>query len=68
MGYIAHDRSERLVSAQALPQPLSLTIPFYEEGEQGPREGTQVYAVEIELGGQLNTGDITPYVLVRSLT
>lgn len=66
MGYIAHDRSERLVSARELPQPLELSLSYYEEGENGPRDGAQVYTITIELGSQLNTSDILPYVYAVS--
>jgi hypothetical protein len=36
LGYIAHDRSQRLVSARELPQPLDIAVPFYEDGERAP--------------------------------
>ena len=35
--YIAHDRSTRLISARKLPDPLTVTFPFIEEGDTQPR-------------------------------
>lgn len=43
---IAHDRTQRLISRRRLPTNLAVSIPFYEEGEAGPREGGKVFAVE----------------------
>ncbi|OBZ72736.1 Protein argonaute 1B [Grifola frondosa] len=48
-GHVAHDRSQRLVSAKKLPQPLSIVVPFYEEGETGPRPGGLTFTVDIKL-------------------
>lgn len=59
-GYIAHDRSARLVSARKLPQPLALTIRFYEEGAPGPDDRAPVYNVEVILTRTLAGKDITP--------
>ncbi|KAJ7915348.1 argonaute-like protein [Mycena leptocephala] len=54
LGHIAHDCSQRLVSAQKLPQPLDIAVPFYEDGEVGPRPGAIVYTVSIKFEGELN--------------
>lgn len=43
---IAHDRTQKLISRRRLPANLAINIPFYEEGEAGPREGGKVFAVE----------------------
>ncbi|KAJ7859445.1 argonaute-like protein [Mycena leptocephala] len=51
LGHMAHDCSQRLVSAQKLPQPLDIAVPFYEDGEVGPRPGATVYTVSIKFGG-----------------
>lgn len=58
-GYIAHDRSERLVSARRLPQPLDVQVPFYDEGMTGPREGATVYNVSIIFSRELDTTQLT---------
>jgi hypothetical protein len=54
LGHIAHDCSQRLVSAQKLPQPLDIAVPFYEDGEVGPRPGAIVYTVSIKFEGELD--------------
>ncbi|EPQ53315.1 argonaute-like protein [Gloeophyllum trabeum ATCC 11539] len=60
--YIAHDRSERLVSAKKLPDPLSLRIPYFEDGEQGPRQGAKVYTVDITFQRDLDMRQLTEYL------
>lgn len=62
MGYIAHDRSERLVSKKELPQPLDITIPFYDEGLSGPQPGGSVYTVSIEYSGTLDPDELNKSV------
>src|ERR1700722_13690061 len=57
MNSIAHDRSERLVSAKKLPQPLDIQVPFYEEGESGPQPDGKIYTVSIGFTQELNMGD-----------
>jgi eukaryotic translation initiation factor 2C len=59
IGYIAHDRSMRLVSAKELPQPLDIQVPFYEEGESKPRPGATVYTVSITHFRNLDPGELT---------
>ena len=59
-GYIAHDRSARLVSVRKLPQPLTTTIQFFEEGAPGPNDRSPTYAIEIKLTRTLKANDITP--------
>ncbi|KAH7919917.1 Piwi-domain-containing protein [Leucogyrophana mollusca] len=60
--FIAHDRSERLVSAKKLPQPLDVPITFYEEGETQPRPNAKVYTVSIEFTRELDTTQISQYL------
>ena len=43
---VAHDHSAKLISAKALPQPLSIRIPFYDEDEQ-PKAGGKEYTLTI---------------------
>ena len=62
LGYIAHDRSQRLVSARKLPQPLDIQVQFYDEGETGPRANATVYTVAITFTGELDTNRLTEYV------
>ncbi|KAH9942807.1 Piwi-domain-containing protein [Amylocystis lapponica] len=61
-GHVAHDGSARLVSARKLPQPLSIAVQFYEEGQTGPREDAMVITVDIKLTRELNTATLTPYL------
>jgi hypothetical protein len=62
LGYIAHDRSQRLVSARELPQPLDIAVPFYEDGESGPKPGGTVYTVSIKFDKELDVESLTKYV------
>ena len=47
--FIAHDRSERLVAAKQLPQPLDVQVQYYEEGEAGPNATSKTYTFAITL-------------------
>ncbi|KAJ7119645.1 Piwi-domain-containing protein [Mycena epipterygia] len=62
LGYIAHDRSQRLVSARRLPQPLDISVPFYEDGETGPRPGATVYVISIKFDKELDTASLAKHV------
>lgn len=46
-GFVAHDHSSKLISAKQLPQPLSMTILFYDEDEEGPPPNGKVYTLTI---------------------
>ena len=59
MGYVAHDRSERLVSAKELPQPLDISVPYCEEGETRPKQGAVVYNLSIVFVRSLDTNELT---------
>ncbi|KAI0917033.1 hypothetical protein AcW2_007273 [Taiwanofungus camphoratus] len=61
-GYIAHDRKQRLVSAKELPQPLSVSIRFVEEGETAPRDNALEFTVDINFVRELNTSQLTQYM------
>ncbi|KAJ7152962.1 argonaute-like protein [Mycena filopes] len=60
--YIAHDADGRLVSARRLPQPLNISVPFYEEGELGPRTGSTVYTIAIKLEREHDIESLTRYL------
>ncbi|KAJ7641512.1 argonaute-like protein [Roridomyces roridus] len=62
LGHIAHDRSQRLISARALPQPLDVVVPFCEEGENAPRPGAIVYTVSIKLDKVLDVTELTRHL------
>lgn len=57
--HIAHDGSQRLVSAKQLPQPLDVQIPFYEDGEAGPRPDGKTYVASITYVRDLDTSELT---------
>lgn len=61
--YIAHDHTQRLVSARELPQPLDISVPFYDDHETEPPPGAKVYTVSIKFERQLDVGSMTQYVL-----
>lgn len=60
--YIAHDHSQRLVSARQLPQPLDISIPFYDDHEDGPRPGAKVYIVSIKFERKLDMSSLTQHL------
>ena len=60
MGYIAHDRSKRLVSSVKLPQPLRINVPFSEAGVPPSGQSLPIYTVEIEFQRAMDTAEITP--------
>ncbi|KAJ6510612.1 argonaute-like protein [Mycena sanguinolenta] len=60
--HIAHDRSRRLISAKELPQPLRISVPFYEDGETGLKEGATVYTVEIVFDKELDVASLTKHL------
>lgn len=59
--YIAHDRSQRLVSARKLPQPLSIPIKYYDDHQNGPSTDAKIYTVSITLQRQLDPRQLTRY-------
>ncbi|KAJ7186894.1 argonaute-like protein [Mycena filopes] len=60
--YIAHDADRRLVSARRLPQPLNISVHFYEEGETGPRAGSTLYTIAIKLEREHDIESLTRYL------
>uniref|UniRef100_A0A8H8CN02 Argonaute-like protein n=1 Tax=Psilocybe cubensis TaxID=181762 RepID=A0A8H8CN02_PSICU len=60
--YIAHDRSQRLVSAKKLPQPLDILVPFVEDGATGPAPNAQVYTISIKFERELDTRQLVTYM------
>ncbi|OCH91555.1 hypothetical protein OBBRIDRAFT_886876 [Obba rivulosa] len=62
VGHIAHDHSQRLVSSKRLPQPLSVTVQHYEEGENGPRPNALTFTVTITLTNELDMAQMNSYV------
>jgi eukaryotic translation initiation factor 2C len=61
LGHIAHDRNQRLVSAKRLPQPLEVSITFYEDGQPGPVKDAKVYTVTIAFIRELDMSELTKY-------
>ncbi|EMD35748.1 hypothetical protein CERSUDRAFT_84845 [Gelatoporia subvermispora B] len=59
--HVAHDRSQRLVSSKRLPQPFSVEVQYYEEGEDGPRSDALKFTVTITLTGELNMEPVKSY-------
>ncbi|KAJ8091756.1 hypothetical protein PM082_020991 [Marasmius tenuissimus] len=62
VNHIAHDGSQRLVSSRQLSQPLSVEVPFLEEGETSPRRDARTYTVSIGFVRSLDTNDLTKYM------
>lgn len=47
-GTVAHDSSAKLIASTQLPQPLAITVPYYDEDESGPRPGGKEYTLTIK--------------------
>ena len=58
LSYVAHDRAQRVISRRRLPTDLAITIPFYEDGEPGPREGGKTYVFELTGPIEHSTADL----------
>jgi eukaryotic translation initiation factor 2C len=59
LSHIAHDRSQRLVSARQLQQPLDIQIPFYDDGQSGPQADAKTYTVSIVFHRKLDPQELT---------
>ncbi|TFK81085.1 Piwi-domain-containing protein [Polyporus arcularius HHB13444] len=59
--HVAHDRSQRMVSAEKLPQPLEIPIRYREE-DQTDDPKAMTFTVEIKLLGELNTSTLVQYM------
>lgn len=66
LAYIAHDKSERLVSARKLPQPLDIQVRYVDFDGIDPPADAQVYVVSIKLLDELKTEEMTQCVLYFS--
>jgi len=62
LSYIAHDQSQRLVSAKKLPQPLSIAIKYYDEGRTAHQENDPVYTITIKFERELHTPQLQSYM------
>ena len=60
--YIAHDRSQRLVSARRLPQPMNIPIKYYDDHQDSPSSNAKVYTVSITFQRELDPRQLTRYV------
>jgi hypothetical protein len=56
-GVVAHDHSAKLIAAKKLPQPLAITVPFYEE-DQTPQEGGKEYTLKIQYTQDIETASL----------
>ncbi|KAK0467814.1 argonaute-like protein [Desarmillaria tabescens] len=61
LGFIAHDRSTRLVSAVKFPT-LSVAVPFYEKDQDGPSSGAITYQISIIFKVELNFDELSKYL------
>ncbi|KZT65512.1 Piwi-domain-containing protein [Daedalea quercina L-15889] len=62
VGYVAHDRSQRLVSAAKLPQPFSISVQYIEEGERTPRADALTFTVTFKLVRELDMNPLNQYM------
>ncbi|PCH34807.1 Piwi-domain-containing protein [Wolfiporia cocos MD-104 SS10] len=65
VGFVAHDRSQRLVAAKKLPQPLSFQVQYLEEGETNPRPNALTFTVEIGFQRELKITQSDQYMQGR---
>lgn len=59
--HIAHDRSQRLISARKLPQPLSIPIKYFDDHQDGPSSDAKIYTVSITFQRELDPRQLTRY-------
>ncbi|KAI0338704.1 Piwi-domain-containing protein [Trametopsis cervina] len=62
VGFIAHDRSQRVVSVRQLPQPLVVRIQYREQGETQARAGSPEYTVTVTYVRTLDLNEMTPHL------
>ncbi|KAI0267268.1 argonaute-like protein [Gloeopeniophorella convolvens] len=58
-GCVAHDSSSKLIAAKVLPQPLTVTVPYFEEDEE---KGDKEYVLTIEYTKALDTDSLQQYL------
>ena len=63
-GFVAHDHSSKLIAAKQLVQPLDITVPYYDEDEQGPRTDGRgkEYTLTITFIQPIDTSGLSKYV------
>ncbi|KAF8065231.1 argonaute-like protein [Lyophyllum atratum] len=61
-GNVAHDHSTKLIAAKQLPQPLTITVPYYDEDEDGPKAGGKEYVLTIEFSRNIDTQGLLSYL------
>jgi len=62
-GRVAHDSSAKLISAHRLPNPLSITITYYDEDEEVPKPGTgKKFTLDFTYTQTIDTSDLTSYL------
>lgn len=59
--HTVHDRAQRIVSGKELPQPLVITVRYYDESQDGPSSNADDYTVVIRLEQVLDTSELTRY-------
>ncbi|CAL1702590.1 unnamed protein product [Somion occarium] len=62
LSHIAHDKSEKLVSSELLPQPLEVPVSHRYEGEPTARQNAPVYTVKIAFVKELNSTELTQHM------
>ncbi|PFH47142.1 hypothetical protein AMATHDRAFT_7043 [Amanita thiersii Skay4041] len=55
---VAHDNSQRLVSAKKLPEPLEISVRYMDEDEKKPRQDAATYNVSIRFTGTIDLNEI----------
>lgn len=55
--HVAHDRAQRMISVQKLPQPLAVPIRYLEEDQKDDPKA-RIFTVEIKLIGELETSTL----------
>ncbi|KAJ4481136.1 argonaute-like protein [Lentinula aciculospora] len=62
-GSVAHDYSSKLIAAMKLPDPLTIRVAFYEEGEPGPpAQGGKVYTLDIKFIQDIDTSSLLQHL------
>ena len=64
-GIVAHDHAAKVISAKKLTLPITITVPFYEEDQNGPTADSKEYMLTFQLVQELDTRGLQGYVFLR---
>jgi eukaryotic translation initiation factor 2C len=60
-GTTAHDHASKLIAAKKIPQPLTITVPYYDEDQDGPTPGGKEFTLTFQFVQELETQSLIKY-------